>query len=327
MISRLGIAALIALPLYSATAAPRVVVSIKPLQGIVAGIMDGIARPHLLLPGGASPHSYSLKPSDARALRRAQVIIWIGPELETFLVKPLRVLGGGARRITLTKLRSLIRHQVRAGGLWERHDHDSHGEHGSHKGHDHKDQGHKDHGHKDHGKAHKHGGQLDGHIWMDPRNGMLFARAVAGALTKADPANAGRYRANLAATLERIRAADRRARAILAPVRRRPYIVFHDAFQYFEKRYGLRGAGSITLEGRSPGARRLYNIRSRILKQRVRCVFTEPQFPPKLAKTVVAGTPAKLGEVDPVGATLPGNKGDYARLLVNAASSISGCLK
>ena len=327
MISRLALGALVALPLHTASAAPRVVVSIKPLQGIVTGIMDGIGRPHLLLPGGASPHRYSLKPSDARALRRAQVIIWVGPDLETFLVKPLRVLGTGAQRITLSNLRGLIRHRVRAGGLWERHDHDSHGGHGGDKGHDHKDHGHKDRGRKDQGKAHKQGGQLDGHIWMDPRNGMLFARAIARALTKADPTNANRYRANLAATLKRIGAADRRARAVLAPVRGRPYIVFHDAFQYFEKRYGLAGVGSITLEGRAPGARRLYNIRSRILKQRVRCVFTEPQYPPKLANTVVAGTPAKLGEVDPVGATLPGNKGDYARLLVNAANAIAGCLK
>ena len=306
MFSRLALAALIVLPLHSALAAPRVVVSIKPLQGIVVGLMDGIGRPHLLLPGGASPHRYSLKPSDARALSRAQVIVWIGPALETFLVKPLRVLGGGAQRLTLSSLPGLIRHRVRAGGLWEQHDHD-------HGAHDHNDR--------------KTGASLDGHVWMDPRNGMLFARAVVRALVKADPANADRYRANLRATLNRIRAADQRARAILAPVRRRPYIVFHDAFQYFEKRYRLAGAGSITIEGRNPGARRLYNIRSRILKQRVRCVFTEPQFPPRLARTVVAGTPAKIGQVDPVGATLQGVKGDYARLIVNAATSIASCLK
>ena len=295
MISRLVLAALCVLCLHPAAAAPRVVVSIKPLEGIVVGLMEGVGRPHLLLPGGASPHRYSLRPSDARALRRAQLVVWIGPVLETFLVKPLQALGGNAQRVTLAAVPRLIRHRVRAGGVWEIHDHGSHGDHDRH-----------DHDHKEPRKI--PGRDLDGHIWMDPRNGMLFARVIAQHLIKVDPANTEKYRQNLAAALKRIRIADQRARAILAPVRRRPYIVFHDAFQYFEKRYRLAGAGSITIEGRTPGARRLYNIRSRILKQRVRCVFTEPQFPPRLARTVVAGTQQRLAKSIPSAPNCAGSR-------------------
>ena len=324
MISRLGLAGLIALPLFGAAAEPRVVVSIKPLEGIAAGVMDGIGKPYLLLPGGASPHSHSLKPSDARALRRAQIVFWIGPALETFMVKPLRVLGRDSRQVALSKEPGMIQHKVREGGLWESHDHDDDDDHGQKKD-GHKDHGHKSHGHKDHG--HKDAANLDGHVWLDPRNGMLFARAMARELIKADPGNAAQYRKNLTATLGRIRKADQQSSAILTPVRRRPYIVFHDAFQYLEKRYRLAGAGSITLEGRNPGARRLYQIRRRILKQQVRCVFIEPQFASGLARTVVAGTSAKIGKVDPIGAHLEGRKGDYAKLLLNAARSISACLK
>lgn len=305
MISRLMLAGLLALCLHPARAAPRVVVSIKPIEAIVAGLMAGIGRPRLLLPGGASPHSYSLRPSDARALRRAQVVVWIGPALETFLVKPLRVLAGGATTVTLQRVPRLVRHRIRAAGLWEAHHHDG--------------------GQKPHSGGDGH--DLDPHLWMDPQNGMRFAAAIARALIDTDPGNAARYGANLRATLARIRAADRRIRTLLAPVRRRPYIVFHDAFQYFEKRFRLAGVGSITLEGRTPGARRISRIRSRIRRQQVRCVFVEPQFPPRLARTVVAGTSAKLASVDPVGARLPGRGGDYVRLLLNAAAALSRCLR
>lgn len=325
-------AAGVALSLAPAKAQPKVVVSIKPLHDIVAGIMDGIGTPRLLLPAGATPHSYSMRPSDARALRNANVVFWIGPTLESFLEKPLKVLARRARVVALSNARGLILHRVRAGGIWEKHGHGD--ENDGDKGH-HRHKGHGDHqDHDDHRKPNRHKGHaasraranLDGHLWLDPRNGQAFARAIAATLIKTDPANAARYQANLRTTLARINAADRQAAAILAPVRRRPYIVFHDAFQYFEKRYRLNGAGSITLEGRRPGARRLYQIRSLILKQRIRCVFTEPQFDAKLARTVIGGTKARMGTIDPIGKGPPSGKGAYGRLLVAAARSFARCL-
>ena len=290
----------------SVPAAPRVVVSIKPLHAVVAGIMDGVGRPYLLLKGGESPHHYSLKPSQARRLRNAGLIFWIGPELETFLVKPIRVLGRNAHVVTVMRQHGLVRHPRRKDGLWNTANHDPRSVQA---------------------RTQQESGSYDPHIWLDPRNGMSFARAAAGVLSRVDPLNAGRYKANLGVTLARIAAADGKARAILAPVHRQRYVVFHDAFQYFEKRYGLAGVGAITLEGRMPGARRLSQVRRRIVRHGIRCVFSEPQFDARLARTVVDGTAAKVGLVDPMGSRLRAGKGAYARLILSAARSVASCLK
>lgn len=314
------------LVLTDASAAPKVLVTVKPIHSLVASVMQGIGTPDLLLTGNATPHSFSMRPSDARKLQSADVIFWIGPEMESVLTKPVGVLNKRARVVALIRQRTILRRRLRKGGVWEDHkDHDHDSDHDDHD-HDHgKSKGHK------HSQGHKHGHgkhSLDGHIWLDPRNAQAIVRIAAATLAKADPQNAAKYRANARRTVARLVALEARLRRQLRPVSRRPYIVFHDAWQYFEKRFGLNPAGSITLEGeRTPGARRLYEIRSAILKRKARCVFTEPQFPTRLAATVVEGTPARVAALDPLGAQLTAGPEAYFQLLQNLATDLTRCLK
>ena len=204
----------------SAQAAPQVVVTIKPLHSLVAAVMDGLAVPTLLLPGAGSPHGASLKPSQARALREAELVFWIGPELEGTLVKPLRALATEARVIAATELDGVRLWSVRAGGVWLANARapDSH----------------------DPGIAAR-----DPHLWLDPGNAEQIVRAAVAALSAADPANAARLTRNGAATIARLRALDRELAATLAPVKNLSYLAFHDSTQYFERRYGLAAVGSI----------------------------------------------------------------------------------
>lgn len=327
--SLIALVSLAGLPARAAP--PSVVATIKPVHSLVAAVMDGVAMPDLLISGAASPHAYSMRPSDARKLQSAGVIFWIGPLMETFLEKPLKTLGSKARIVALEAVPGMTRLPIREGGLWEAHDH-SHGKHDDHDKHDHgkhddHDHGKHDHDKHDHGKKGGHDDEIDAHVWLDPRNAMAMVDAIARTLSAADPANAARYRANAAATRQRLQALEARLRARLAPMRGRRYVVFHDAYQYFERRYGLTPAGSITVSPeRAPGPRRLYEIRKRILDEKVVCVFAEPQFPPRLVRTVISGTPARMGVLDPIGAKIPAGKDLYAKLQTGLATSLVACL-
>ncbi|HEY7746490.1 MAG TPA: zinc ABC transporter substrate-binding protein [Desulfuromonadales bacterium] len=278
-----------------AAEAPRVVVSIKPLHSIVAGVMAEVAVPELLLSGGESPHSYALRPSQARALARADVIFWIGPELETFLIKPLQSLGRGGMIITVIEAPGMHLLPVRSGGVWENHEHDA-DEHPSHASDEHA--GEKNHGH-DHEGAEE---GMDPHLWLDPRNAKVVARLAAAELGRVFPAHRARMEANAEAMATKLDALDAELHRELAPVRGRPFIVFHDAYQYFEARYGLSAAGAITLSPeQAPGAQRLREIRKTIRDRGARCVFSEPQFTPRLVATVIEGSGARQGVLDPLG--------------------------
>ncbi len=295
------------------TEAPAVVATIAPLHSLVTGVMDGVGRPHLLLPGGASPHSYALKPSDARRLAEARVVFWIGETLEAFLERPLAALAGKARVIELLDAPGLVRLPVREGGVWETHEDD------------HAKDGTENHGHaKDGHEAHK---GADAHVWLDPANARAMVAAIAAALAEADPANAGAYAANARAMNVRLDALDTRIAARLASVKERPYIVFHDAYQYFERRYGLRPAGAVTVgSGRAPGARRRVELRARIRDSGAGCVFIEPQFEPRIAQTVVEGTDARIDTLDPLGAALTPGPDAYFALLDGLAEGLARCL-
>jgi zinc transport system substrate-binding protein len=294
--------------------APTVVVSIVPIHSLVAGVMDGVGSPHLLLPGGASPHAYALRPSDARQLANARVVFWVGEALETFLERPLATLAEKARVVELMETKELIRLPLRSGGLWESHADDPANPKGT---------GPHDHHHNDH---HHHKG-IDAHIWLDPANARAIAAAVAATLIEVDPGNAARYTANAKAMGERLRALDSHLKNILQPIKNKKYIVFHDAYQYLERRYGLGAAGAITVSpGRSPSARRLIEIRERILSANAACVFIEPQFEPKLAQTVVENTGAQVAVLDPLGARLTPGKDAYFALMEELASALVRCL-
>lgn len=299
------ISALVATTALPARAeAPKVVVSIKPIHSLVASVMHGVGEPVLLVRGGASPHSYTMKPSDAKALSAADLVVWVGPELEGFLEKPLQANAPKATRLTLMDLKSLTLLQAREGGAWEAHDH----------------------GHEQHGHADEHE-ELNSHIWLDPANARAIVTATADALTAKDPADAEAYRTNADRTLQALDALDAELKATLTPLKDKPFVVFHDAYQYFEARYDLSAVGSITVSpDRRPSAKRLSAIRAKIAGLNAACVFSEPQFEPTLVRTVVEGTKAKTGVLDPEGADLPEGEALYPTLMRNLAASLRGCL-
>lgn len=298
--------------------APKVVVSIKPIHSLVAAVMRGVGDPVLLVRGGASPHSYTMKPSDAKALSAADLVVWVGPELEGFLEKPLKANAPKATRLTLMEQTGLTLLQTREGGAWEAHDHG------------HEERGHKDHDHKGHDHAADHDDdhdELNSHIWLDPANARTIVTATADALAARDPADAEAYRTNADRTLQAIDALDAELKAALAPLKDKPFVVFHDAYQYFEARYDLSAVGSITVSpDRRPSAKRLSAIRAKIAGLNAACVFAEPQFEPTLVRTVVEGTKARTGVLDPEGADLPEGEALYPTLMRNLAASLRGCL-
>lgn len=288
---------------------PQVVASIKPIHALVAGVMQGIGEPALLIEGGASPHDYSLRPSEVQLINRAQVVFWVGPELESFLQRPLA--NARVRSVELLETPGLHRLSIREGGPWEAHEHhDAQGK-GNHE---------EDHGH------HAHDGH-DAHIWLDPRNAMAMVRQISTVLSELDPAHQAEYEQNSAALTERLEVLDQELMAQLAPVKEVPYFVFHDAYQYFEQRYTLNAVGSIVASPEQlTSARRVQEIRNLIRSDQARCVFSEPQFEPALVATLVEGTGAQRGVLDPLGTDLVAGPEAYFQLLHNLATSLRTCL-
>ncbi len=290
--------------------APTVVASIAPIHSLAAMVMTGVGEPRLLLPRGASPHGYALKPSDARLLSRADLVIWVGPQLESFLAKPFAVLVAAEKVLTLVTAPRVATRPARHGGAWE----------------DEADA-------EARGRAHEHhdgeagAARIDPHVWLDPVNGAAMVEAIAAALARTDSANAGRYRANARRAVQRLKDLDATLRARLAAVRPIPFIVFHDAYAYFEAHYGLRAVGSVVVgSDRRPGIKRLTEIRARLRRTGAVCVFAEPQFSPAIAATVVEGTGARIGVLDPLGVGLAPGPDLYGKLLMGLAASLIDCL-
>ncbi len=327
----------------SAHAAPRVVVSINPLHSLVAGVMKGVGTPELLMKGAASPHTFSLKPSDARMLTKARVIFWVGEVLAPSLERSLETLPKKAEVIAMAEIKGLKLLKLREGGLWEGHD-DHHDEkekgdhHDEHKHVKAKDDHHDKHEHekaKDdhhdekaggHHGEHHHGG-FDVHVWLDPMNARKWVDAIAHELEEVDSPNKKKYEANARIIKTRIEALHKDLARTLTPVKGAPYIVFHDAYQYMEKRYGLNAIGSVSLSPeKKPGTARLVEIRKKIKNTKSICVFTEPQFQPKLVRTIIKGTDARTGVLDPLGAKVPAGEDAYFTLMRNMAKSLRTCL-
>ena len=288
--------------------APKTVVTIKPIHALVAGVMAGVGKPVLLVAGGASPHMHAMKPSSARALATADLVIWVGPEMESFFIKPAQSVPASVTLLTLIDSASLNRLKVRQSGAWNHHadEHDN-----------------------NHAKlARPPGGdEIDAHLWLDPANGRAIVSLVAETLSHLDPDNGEAYQANAERLIVELTDLQAEITTILEPVRRVPYVVFHDAYQYFEMRFGTNALASISLSpDRSPSARRLYEIRAGIRQSGAVCVFAEPQFAPKLVTTAREGTMAKAGILDPLGAEIPNGPGAYATLLRGLAKSLAACL-
>lgn len=293
--------------------------SIKPLQLIAAAVQDGVGAPAVLLPAGASAHQYSLRPSDVRHVREADLFYWIGPDMESFLAPVLE-----GRRGPQLALQSLD-------GLHLRHFGDEHVEHDDHSGHD-EHEGHDAHGHADerpdeHDHAHRPG-SLDAHLWLLPENARLIAKRMAADLAEVDPANAERYQANLKAFGERLDALDLRLRERLAKVDDKPFFVFHEAYDYFETAYGLRHAGVFSAGGEAqPGARHVAAMRDRLQQAGPSCVFHEPPQAPKLAANLSRGLPVKLVALDAMGGDLTADAHGYEQLLEQLGDALAGCLE
>lgn len=309
---------LLFLPLVALATQPQIVTSIKPVHSLVAGVMQGVGEPLLLVSGGASPHDYSLKPSEARAIDQAQVVFWIGPDLESFLIRPLDNVKDKIRVVALLDAPGMTVLPLREGGAWESH------------GHEH---GHDEHGHEtpedgdDHEHEHVHQADHDPHVWLDPVNAIAMVRRIMTVLGEVDVAHRTDYQRNGAALIERLDRLNQRLATELAPVRQQPYLVFHDAYQYFERRYDLDAIGSVTMSAeRRPGAKRVADIQARIRDLQVRCVFSEPQFQPALVETIIAGSAARRGVLDPLGAELPPGPDAYFQLLQGLATSLRACL-
>ncbi|QWW66292.1 zinc ABC transporter substrate-binding protein [Rhizobium sp. WYJ-E13] len=307
--------------------APVVVTSIKPIHSLVSAIMQGVGKPELIVDGAASPHTYNLKPSNARALQDAKVIFWVGPGLEAFLEKPLQSLGSDAIVAQLDEAPGLVKLPFREGGAFEAHDDGDEHDSASADEHESAEAGH-DHAHEEAEGDHDHGhGSFDTHLWLDPMNAKAMAAEITTTLVAADPANALTYEANAKALDDKLDALDKEIAATVSPVKDKPFIVFHDAYQYFEHRYHIRVAGSITVSPETiPGAERVSEIHKKVGDLGATCVFAEPQFEPRLVNVVIEGTKAKSGVLDPEAATLPAGPDLYFTLMRGIADSMRDCL-
>jgi len=305
--ARLG-PALLAGVLSAALAAPAaasldVVVTIKPLHALVARVMGETGSPQLLVQGSLSAHTYALKPSDAARLNAAGVFVRMSEAMEPFTARVLRSLPRGVQVVTLQETAGLRLLERRTGASFE--------DGGSADG---------------HGHSHDHA-TIDGHAWLDPANAKPMADRIAEVLGARAPAQAAVFRANAARLKSDLDALSAELARELAPIAGKPYIVFHDALQYFELRFGLRPAGSISVSPEvPPSARRLGALRARIARGGAECVFAEPQFDTRLVNTVVEGTSARVGTIDPEGSRIEPGPDHYFVLLRTLARDLKACL-
>ncbi|ATR81139.1 MULTISPECIES: zinc ABC transporter substrate-binding protein ZnuA [Pseudomonas] len=286
--------------LAPAQAEVRVLTSIKPLQLIAAAVQDGVGTPEVLLPPGASPHHYALRPSDVRRVAEVDLLYWIGPDMEGFLPRVL-----SSRNKPSVALQAVPGLQLRHFGE-DSHSHESTDEH--------------DHDHRP--------GSLDAHLWLAPANARVIAAKMAADLVAADPANAARYQSNLSAFEQRLDALDLRLKARLAGVSGRPYFVFHEAFDYFEAAYGLQHTGVFSVAAEvQPGAQHVAAMRKRLQEVGKTCVFSEPPLRPRLAETLTAGLPVRLAELDALGGNTPVTAQGYEQVLEKLGNDLAGCLE
>ncbi len=310
---------------------PSVVTDIPPVHSLAAAVMQGVGEPVLLLEKGASEHHYQLKPSQAGQIADAGLVIWVGPELTPWLDGALDNRPEGAALLTLLSAEGTYRQDFGAAKAGEAHDHEHEHDHEDH-GHDEAakaEDGHDDHDHHGHDHAeegHVHEG-LDPHAWLDPANGKAWAGLIAAELSRLDPENAATYAANAAAAVAAIDAADAQAAALLAPVKDRPFVAFHDAYGYFVGHYGLALAGTVALgDAGTPGAQRLAELSALVAEGGAACLFPEAQHDPALIAQLAEGTSAKVGgTLDPAGATMEPGPGLYPALLVAMAQTIADC--
>ena len=341
---------------------PSVAVDIAPVHSLVSRVMQGVGEPDMIVPSGESPHSFSLRPSAAKALQDADVVFWVGEDLTPQLDESIETLSEGASVTSLLDVDGITLLDFREGALFEahEHDHDDHDDHdkedhADHDDHDHDHDDHKeaksgdhdhddhhdedhaehdDHGHDDHDDHDDHAGhdghdhgEHDPHAWLSPQNAAVWLNAIAGQLSAADPENAGAYFANAAAAREEMEALADEVNATLNPIRGGSFIVFHDAYQYFESDFDFPASGAISIgDASDPSPARIAEIQARIRDEGADCVLAEPQFNPGIVATVLDGTEAKTSIIDPLGASLEPGADLYPQLIRNMAKALANCL-
>lgn len=290
----------------------KVVATTKPIHALVSGVMEGVGVPQLIVSGSASPHTFSLKPSGASAINSANVVFRVSPAVEPFTVKIAAALPASVKLVTLADAPGVKQLPSRSGDTFELVKDDAVQAHaGGHDGH-----------------AHDHDDErMDGHVWLDPQNAKHMVVEIARVLAEASPADADRLQANAAKVTSEISDLDRDLTAELEPVRAAPYVVFHDACQYFERHYGLAPVGAITTRpDAQPGARRLAELRRKVRELGVVCAFAEPQFSSSVVQAVADGQAVRFGTLDPEGAQVEPGADAYERLMRNLAASLRACL-
>ena len=292
-----------------ANAEIKVVTSIKPIHSLASYLMDGVGKPDLIVDGYASPHGFALKPTHAKMLQEADLVFWVGEDLENFLEKPLKSIAKKAEKIELMEIKGLTKLKFRERNIFDEH------------GHKEEEHGHKEdeHGHDEH--AH---GEHDPHIWLDPMNAKVILSEMAEHLIENDSKNEAKYKANLEKAHKDL---DKLTKKVKSELNKDfKSIVFHDAYQYFEKRFDINVLGAFTVNTDvMPGAEQLAEIREVIEHDKVSCVFSEPQFNPDIIKAVAKDTNIATGVIDPLGATLNPGKDLYFDLIGNMSKSFKGC--
>ncbi|QHB81247.1 zinc ABC transporter substrate-binding protein ZnuA [Aeromonas veronii] len=289
----------------------EVLTTIKPLGFIAAAITDGVSEPKVLLPTGASPHDFSLRPSDIRSINSADLVVWVGPELEGFMAKPL---ANHPHALALTQVEGMPLFNYATQDSHDSHDHDDH-DHAAHEHGDH-DEGHEGHHHEG----------VDPHIWLGPTQAKVIAKAIASELGKLDPANQARYDANLTAFDTKVDAKDKVIAGQMKTVNEKGYFVFHEAYGYWERHYGMSSKGHFTVSPeRRPGAKTLVDIRKALEEKQASCIYAEPQFSPAVIESVARNTGAKVLLLDEVGEQVPLGPDGYPQFMQQLADAFAQC--
>ena len=295
-----------------AYAETKVIASIKPLHSLVSFVMDGVGTPDILVDGSSSPHTFQLKPSHATMLQEADIVFWIGEDLESFLETPLESISKNSKHITLMESDEIELLKFREKNIFD--DHDEHDEHADEHGDEHD-------GHDDHEHAH---GEHDIHFWLDPEIAKTIVKIITRELSEIDPANAPSYESNSIKALNKINQLISKTKDKINSDAK--YVVFHDAYQYFEKRFGIEVVGALTVNPEVlPGAKQLSEIREVIEHENVNCLFSEPQFNPDIAEMIAKDTGVRAAILDPLGAELEPGKDLYFDLIGDMASSFESC--
>ena len=335
-----------------ATETTGVISTIQPINSLVSAVIGNTGKSITIIPSEQSPHDFKLKPSDVKVLQNGNIIFYVSNHLESSITKVFKNLPKNIKLINLMEESGVNHLAIRDNDAWERHDHHGHDDHDDHDKHVKKHDDHDDHDkhgkkhddhndHDKHGKKHddhddhdKHGKKHDDHekeddvhVWLSPDNAIKIVQKVNKVLSLYFPENSKIYNDNTTKFIDKIRNLKMELVKELSPIKNKPYIVFHDAYQYFEKTFELNAVGSVALEGDiASSPKQISLIKDKIVKSKALCVFQEPQFDSKLVKIVVEGTDAKIGTLDPLGVNISENKDFYLQLLTNMTKSLKECL-